>query len=92
MRSCAAVYAHRRANRPPSYPITSCLNFPLGQPAQYFLLLASSLPADTRVLTDTVVYDKHEENAHLNGKYLTVVAQGFPDGADADPHYYLLIQ
>eukprot|EP00287_Rhodomonas_sp_CCMP768_P006378 CAMPEP_0196730202 /NCGR_PEP_ID=MMETSP1091-20130531/10318_1 /TAXON_ID=302021 /ORGANISM="Rhodomonas sp., Strain CCMP768" /LENGTH=210 /DNA_ID=CAMNT_0042073161 /DNA_START=13 /DNA_END=645 /DNA_ORIENTATION=- len=38
------------------------------------------------------VYDRHEEDPHLNGKYLTVVGQGFPDGPDADPHYYLLIQ
>ena len=27
-----------------------------------------------------------------NGKYLTVVAQGFPDGPREDPHYYTLIQ
>eukprot|EP00286_Rhodomonas_abbreviata_P011891 CAMPEP_0181327034 /NCGR_PEP_ID=MMETSP1101-20121128/21857_1 /TAXON_ID=46948 /ORGANISM="Rhodomonas abbreviata, Strain Caron Lab Isolate" /LENGTH=211 /DNA_ID=CAMNT_0023435609 /DNA_START=8 /DNA_END=643 /DNA_ORIENTATION=+ len=40
----------------------------------------------------TVVYDKHDEDPHEMGKYLTVVAQGFPDGPKEDAHYYLLIQ
>jgi hypothetical protein len=40
----------------------------------------------------TVIYDKHEEDFRDWGKYLTVVAQGFPDGPKKDPHYYLLVQ
>ncbi|KAJ1491050.1 hypothetical protein T484DRAFT_1934142 [Baffinella frigidus] len=40
----------------------------------------------------TVVYDKHDDDYRDFGKYLTIVAQGFPDGPKENPHYYTLIQ
>lgn len=46
-----------------------------------------------KVLTGyTVVVDRADDDPHDIGKYLTIQAQGFPDGPKEPAHYYTLIQ
>jgi len=40
----------------------------------------------------TVVVDRSDDDPHDRGKYLTIQAQGFPDGPKEPAHYYTLIQ
>jgi hypothetical protein len=39
-----------------------------------------------------VVVDRSDDDPHDRGKYLTIQAQGFPDGPKEAAHYYTLIQ
>lgn len=43
-------------------------------------------------VSDPVVVDKSDDDPHDMGKYLTIQAQGFPDGPKEPAHYYTLIQ